>query len=785
MWDELWHSNTTTTHPSGKEGWEMAQHVHGTSIRDMEDDTCVTSEVDGVEVGRVGSDACSSQGTVDLEAVVETQKKRNETQRPTRPNGKNKKRRRGDIPCVRPGMKKVTQDRDFGNDAENIRKKLQEVILPIYQEMQNSPQVKVELESKEGEVRVQMIPWMWKRCNKTAKTWQCSALAPPGHAACLKHKIHAIMNGYPPLYKLYVPDEVASMFPMSIKGNRPTHSKRQPSLPPLRTASNGPLEEEACSHPVRKAPKAKATKRKRDPVFDTPEDAALYHQVLWVKQKGYPFWPAQVVDRKNAKVPLPPSIYQSQLDAVQFFGTRDYGLLRPKFPAMSWAEGLRKNLDTAKLRSLRFAIEEAKSFLNPELQVKPDGWWNVEPMVELLGDFQEELPLPAAQVPAWPPGDMMPVEAADFAVPGYVLDSRLPQYTSIRKSVWTHVLAPRRLPSEEIEVCNCMPSSHGAPSCGEDCMNRRTFVACDPKTCPCGSSCTNRPFHMRKSPKLAPFLTEHCGWGVITKEPIDKGSFVIEYVGEIIDEKECENRLWEAKARGERNFYLMEINSSTTIDARHKSNIARLINSSCKPNCETQKWHDAATGEVRVGIFALRDVQAGEQLTYDYQFEHYGETNATSFLCRCGAADCRGRLDKIGRGRYRQGHTVFVRFKDGIFHEGKVLRYIEEKESFAITFWDGRKETLRLRPKMHFWSELGRTPLEDKPAIKHEDVGRGLTFTTEDRTIAGVVVSYLPDVDAHEVLDDEGQRWYVSVDAIPHAWHGSDPHVEEKGGSTS
>lgn len=34
------------------------------------------------------------------------------------------------------------------------------------------------------------------------------------------------------------------------------------------------------------------------------------------------------------------------------------------------------------------------------------------------------------------------------------------------------------------------------------------------------------------------------------------------------------------------------------IDARVKGNVARLLNSSCDPNCETQKWHDAGNGEV-------------------------------------------------------------------------------------------------------------------------------------------------------------------------------------------
>ena len=55
-----------------------------------------------------------------------------------------------------------------------------------------------------------------------------------------------------------------------------------------------------------------------------------------------------------------------------------------------------------------------------------------------------------------------------------------------------------------------------------------------------------------------------------------------------------------------------------------RGNIARFINSSCAPNCESQKWHDAATGEIRIGIFAAQDIQPGQELTYDYQFQHAG-----------------------------------------------------------------------------------------------------------------------------------------------------------------
>jgi hypothetical protein len=62
----------------------------------------------------------------------------------------------------------------------------------------------------------------------------------------------------------------------------------------------------------------------------------------------------------------------------------------------------------------------------------------------------------------------------------------------------------------------------------------------------------------------------------------------------------------EAKEKGEPHFYMMELGSGLIIDARDKGNIARLINSSCCPNAESQKWHDAGTGApLTVRLWAL------------------------------------------------------------------------------------------------------------------------------------------------------------------------------------
>lgn len=67
-----------------------------------------------------------------------------------------------------------------------------------------------------------------------------------------------------------------------------------------------------------------------------------------------------------------------------------------------------------------------------------------------------------------------------------------------------------------------------------------------------------------------------------------------------------------------------------------QGNFARFINHSCEPNCETQKW--MVRGELAIGLFTLRDVKAGEELTFDYNFERYGDK---PMRCYCMSKKCR------------------------------------------------------------------------------------------------------------------------------------------------
>ncbi|MCL7045160.1 hypothetical protein MKW94_016405 [Papaver nudicaule] len=226
----------------------------------------------------------------------------------------------------------------------------------------------------------------------------------------------------------------------------------------------------------------------------------------------------------------------------------------------------------------------------------------------------------------------------EFELPDWVKvkDQNPNTYTFIKRNVYLSKKLKRRFDDDDGIFCSCKASSESTV-CGRDCQCGMLLSTCSPN-CDCGSSCLNVPFHQRPAKKLKLVKTEKCGSGLVAEEDIKRKEFVIEYVGEVIDDKTCEERLWDMKHRGETNFYLCEVNRDMVIDATYKGNKSRFINHSCRPNTEMQKWTDC--GETRIGIFATRNIKKGEHLTYDYQFVQFGADQE----CHCGASDCRKHL---------------------------------------------------------------------------------------------------------------------------------------------
>lgn len=131
-------------------------------------------------------------------------------------------------------------------------------------------------------------------------------------------------------------------------------------------------------------------------------------------------------------------------------------------------------------------------------------------------------------------------------------------------------------------------------------------------------------------------------WGLFALEPIAAKEMIIEYVGESIRQQVAEHREKSYLRTGIGSSYLFRIDENVVIDATKKGGIARFINHCCNPSCTAKIIK--VDGKKRIVIYALRDIEANEELTYDYKFER--ETNdAERIRCLCGAPGCKGYLN--------------------------------------------------------------------------------------------------------------------------------------------
>ncbi len=121
------------------------------------------------------------------------------------------------------------------------------------------------------------------------------------------------------------------------------------------------------------------------------------------------------------------------------------------------------------------------------------------------------------------------------------------------------------------------------------------------------------------------------GVGGFARRGIPAGTRLIEYVGEKITKAESLRRC-EAN-----NPYIFTLDDEHDLDGSVEWNPARFLNHSCAPNCETEL--DEEEGEV--WVLALRDLTAGEELSFNYG---YDLSEYREHTCRCGAPECVGYI---------------------------------------------------------------------------------------------------------------------------------------------
>src|SRR5215469_11935578 len=130
------------------------------------------------------------------------------------------------------------------------------------------------------------------------------------------------------------------------------------------------------------------------------------------------------------------------------------------------------------------------------------------------------------------------------------------------------------------------------------------------------------------------------GLGVFARERIARGTRIIEYLGERVSHAEADRR-YDGKDPHDNHTFLFIVDTRTVIDAGVNGNEARFVNHACEPNCES------VIERRRVFIDALRDIEPGEELTYDYQIQREPDDPPDIdqvFACRCGAPGCRGTM---------------------------------------------------------------------------------------------------------------------------------------------
>ncbi|KAG7459038.1 hypothetical protein MATL_G00226990 [Megalops atlanticus] len=322
-----------------------------------------------------------------------------------------------------------------------------------------------------------------------------------------------------------------------------------------------------------------------------------YRDIIWVKLGNYRWWPAEIRHPRSIPSNIQHLRHEIGEFPVFFFGSRDYFWTHQArvFPYMEGDRGSKyqKNGIGKVFKNALLEAEARFKEIKMEREAKE-------------AQESERKPPPYKYIKVNKPCGRVQIYTADIS---------------------------------EIPKCNCKPTDEKPCGFESECLNRMLMYECHPQVCPAGDRCHNQGFTKRQYPDTKITKTAGKGWGLLALRDIKKGEFVNEYVGELIDEEECRARIKYAQENDITHFYMLTIDKDRIIDAGPKGNYSRFMNHSCQPNCETQKW--TVNGDTRVGLFAICDIPAGTELTFNYNLDCLGNEKT---VCRCGAPNCSGFL---------------------------------------------------------------------------------------------------------------------------------------------
>ena len=142
---------------------------------------------------------------------------------------------------------------------------------------------------------------------------------------------------------------------------------------------------------------------------------------------------------------------------------------------------------------------------------------------------------------------------------------------------------------------------------------------CDPILCKncskINSKCKNRQLYLNCQAKIIVGISKIAGWGLYANEPIKKDALIGEYKGELINE-DITNKRDRFKIY-ENSTYMFTLDDEYTIDSRKIGNMLRYANHS-KKNANSYPRVVFCGGHHRIGLFAKRHINKGEEIKFDY-----------------------------------------------------------------------------------------------------------------------------------------------------------------------
>jgi len=175
------------------------------------------------------------------------------------------------------------------------------------------------------------------------------------------------------------------------------------------------------------------------------------------------------------------------------------------------------------------------------------------------------------------------------------------------------------------------------------------------------------------------------GLGVVCNKEcgFEKDDFVVEFLGEVypawrwFEKQDGIRSLQKNSKEPAPEFYNIFLERPkgdgagydlVVVDAMHKANYASRICHSCRPNCEAKVT--AVDGHYQIGIYTLRPIQYGEEITFDYNSLTESKEEYEVSVCLCGSHGCRGSyLNLAGAGAFQK----VLKECHGLLHRHQLL----------------------------------------------------------------------------------------------------------------